>query len=316
MQPLLEIQGVSKKYGQFAALKEISLNVYPGEIFALLGPNGAGKTTLIGCICGMVRNFTGSVSVAGYDVVRSYAMTRKLIGVVPQELNFDAYFSNLQLLSYQGGFFGIRSARKRAKELLADFSLLDKAHHKSRWLSGGMKRRLMICKALMHQPALLFLDEPTAGVDVELREELWSYVHQLRANGTTVVLTTHYLEEAEQLADRIGMIRDGKLILVERRDDLLENYGKRWLEIRFAHAVDPTLFSSIPDIEIDQSLPDRIRFQFKESIHFDGPTPPPVAKILALATQFDLPIVRVEGGRSSLEAIFRRIMAKPEAAHA
>lgn len=307
-EPLLRIEGLNKRYGKLHAVRDVNLAVYPGEILALLGPNGAGKTTLIGCVAGIVRGFTGKITIGRHDVVRNYRVTRQLIGVVPQELNFDAFFSTRQVLGYQGGFFGRRRARERLMELLKAFSLEDKADANSRWLSGGMKRRLMICKALMHEPAILFLDEPTAGVDVELREELWAYVRDLRALGTTVVLTTHYLEEAEQLADRIAMIRDGRIILVERRNDLLDQYGKRWVEMAFQQTVDPALFQSLAEVEVQVPRDRMLRFSFHDSSreHLrEHSSYPAIHRILQ---ENGLVPLRVEGGRSNLEEIFRTVM--------
>lgn len=310
MESVLEIEGVSKRYGELQAVDNLSLTVRPGEIFALLGPNGAGKTTLIGCIAGLVQQFSGRIEVGGYDVVREYPMVRQLIGLVPQELNFDGFFKSRHILEYQGGFFGIRRYRERTRELLKAFSLSGKAEDNSRWLSGGMKRRLMICKALMHNPAVLFLDEPTAGVDVELREELWEYVRRLREAGTTIVLTTHYLEEAEQLADRIGMIQDGRLILVEERDDLLNLYGERWLEVGFREAaVDPMVFEDITGVRTEVLDGGILRFHFQDSTRHAARVDSPVPAIWERIRERGWTPERIEGGRSKLEDIFRRVMA-------
>ena len=308
MKPILDIQSVSKAYGRLRALDEVSLSVYPGEIFALLGPNGAGKTTLIGCISGLVRAFTGSIQVAGLDVVRDYTLVRQLIGLVPQELNFDGFFKARHVLEYQGGFFGNRSYRARSRELLEAFSLAEKAEANSRWLSGGMKRRLMVCKALVHKPALLFLDEPTAGVDVELRDELWEYVRRLREGGTTIVLTTHYLEEAEQLADRIGVINRGRLVLLERRDDLLNNYGERWVEIHLDGPARADWFEAAGCSRIAALSETAWRFHFRDSTLDDGLSEAVLPRILEIVRQRGLAPLRIEGGRSRLEDIFRRVV--------
>jgi len=312
MKPILDIQGVSKRFGQLEALSNLSLQVYPGEIFALLGPNGAGKTTLIGCIGGLIQRFLGRITVGGYDVVDDFPVVRQLVGLVPQELNFDGFFKARHILEYQAGFFGIPEPAARARELLEAFALSEKAESNSRWLSGGMKRRLMICKALVHRPALLFLDEPTAGVDVELRDELWDYVRQLRENGTTIVLTTHYLEEAEALADRIGVMDQGKLVLLEKRDELLEHYGERWLEVTFSQPVKGDIFRKVPSIRIEVISERVLRFLFKEaSADANAPPPQAVSTILELIRSAGLEPLRIEGGQSRLEDIFRTVIGKP-----
>lgn len=311
MEPILNIQSLTKSYGSFRALNDVSLQVYPGEIFALLGPNGAGKTTLISCVSGLIQAFEGRVSVGGYDVTRDYSLVRQLIGLVPQELNFDGFFKARHVLEYQGGFFGVRAFRERAAELLKAFSLESKSESNSRWLSGGMKRRLMICKALVHRPPLLFLDEPTAGVDVELRDELWAYVRDLRAMGTTVFLTTHYLEEAEQLADRIGVIRDGELVLLERRDELLNHYGERWVEIVFDRDVDDKIWVGLPCHRVERISSRQWRFCFSDSALRDVAENAVLPQLLKHFEAVGLSPVRIEGGRSRLEDIFREVIAQP-----
>jgi ABC-2 type transport system ATP-binding protein len=308
VEPLLNVSDVTKEFGSLKAVDSVSLNVYPGEIFALLGPNGAGKTTLIGCISGLIQRYSGSIQVGGFDVRKDYATVRQLVGLVPQELNFDGFFKARQILEYQGGFFGVRNYRERAAQLLKDFSLSEKAEANSRWLSGGMKRRLMICKALVHNPALLFLDEPTAGVDVELRDELWSYVRRLRETGTTIVLTTHYLEEAEQLADRIGVINNGRLLLVERRNELLNQYGERWLEVTFDREVNPEWFDNCGCNRVNLVKPAAVRFFFRDST-LDGEAPSTmVPRLLQNFQEQGLVPLRIEGGRSRLEDIFRKVI--------
>ena len=234
----LRCRRVVKRYGEFTAVggdegAGVDLEVRAGEIFALLGPNGAGKTTLIGCITGLARPSSGSIEVFGHDVVREYRPARKLVGLVPQELNFDPFFTPIESLRIQAGLMGVEISDERCMELLRTFALEDHARAYTRTLSGGTKRRLLVAKALVHRPKLLFLDEPTAGVDVELRKDLWREVEALRAAGTTIVLTTHYLEEAEQLADRIGVLRKGELVVVEDRDTMMARGGgdKRLEEI-------------------------------------------------------------------------------------
>jgi ABC-2 type transport system ATP-binding protein len=201
-------------------------------VFGLLGPNGAGKTTLISLVAGIARPTAGRVEVLGHDVVRDYRVTRRAVGLVPQEINFDPFFTVEETLVFQAGYFGVHLSEERLVELLSALGLLDKRNANTRALSGGMKRRLLIAKALVHRPPVLFLDEPTAGVDVELRRDLWTYVRKLTGGGTTVVLTTHYLEEAEELADRIGVIKNGRLLVVEDKQVLLSRYGKRTVRLR------------------------------------------------------------------------------------
>jgi ABC-2 type transport system ATP-binding protein len=238
MEPVVSIRGVSKRFGDLVALEEIDLEVRQNEIFALLGPNGAGKTTLISIVAGLLRASTGSVRVLGRDVSADYRFTRRAIGLVPQEINFDPFFTVEETLRIQAGYFGVRLSESRLVEILEALDLAPKRRTNSRALSGGMKRRLLIGKALVHEPRVLFLDEPTAGVDVDLRRALWRYVRTLRDRGTTVVLTTHYLEEAEELADRVGVIDRGRLLVVEDKAELLARHGRRTLRAALARPVD------------------------------------------------------------------------------
>lgn len=231
MLPAVRLRGATKRFGNFTALDDVSLDIEPGEVFALLGPNGAGKTTLISLVAGISRANAGTVEVLGHDVIRDYRFTRRAVGLVPQEINFDPFFTVEETLRFQAGYFGVDLTEARLVEILSALGLLDKRKSNTRALSGGMKRRLLICKALVHRPPVLFLDEPTAGVDVELRRDLWGYVKKLASQGTTIVLTTHYLEEAEELADRIGVIKGGKLLVVERKTALLGRYSKRTLRL-------------------------------------------------------------------------------------
>src|SRR5260370_3613781 len=227
MQPVISVCGVAKTYGSgFDALKDINLDIYRGEIFALLGPNGAGKTTLISIICGIVNPSTGAVSVDGHDIIAGYRKARSLIGLVPQELTTDAFESVWNTVSFSRGLFGKRANPGYIEKVLRELSLLDRKGSKIITLSFGMKRRVMIAKALSHEPQILFLDEPTAGVDVELRKDLWQTVRALRASGVTIILTTHYIEEAEQIADRIGVINKGEIILVEQKAELMRKLCK------------------------------------------------------------------------------------------
>ncbi|MDN5863829.1 MAG: ABC transporter ATP-binding protein [Gammaproteobacteria bacterium] len=229
---VIAVRGLSKTYASgFKALKNIDLDVRRGEIFALLGPNGAGKTTLISIVCGIVRPGEGSVRVNGCDIVRDYRKTRSMIGLVPQELTVDAFVSPWTTASLSRSMFGKRADPAYIEKVLKDLSLWDKRDDQIIALSGGMKRRVMIAKALAHEPDILFLDEPTAGVDVELRREMWKLVHQLRETGVTIILTTHYIEEAEEMADRVGVISHGELILVEDKNELMRKLGKKRLTL-------------------------------------------------------------------------------------
>jgi ABC-2 type transport system ATP-binding protein len=233
MDDVIEISGVSKTYATgFNALQGIDLAIRRGEIFALLGPNGAGKTTLINIVCGIARATAGKVRVDGHDIVRDWRRARSLIGLVPQELTTDAFESVWSTVSFTRGLFGMRAKPAHIESVLRALSLWDKRDSRIMTLSGGMKRRLLIAKALAHEPRILFLDEPTAGVDVNLRHEMWQLVSRMRAEGVTVILTTHYIEEAEEMADRIGVINRGELVLVKDKADLMKEFGSKRLTLR------------------------------------------------------------------------------------
>jgi ABC-2 type transport system ATP-binding protein len=239
MQPIISISGLSKTYGSsFHALKSINLDISRGEIFALLGPNGAGKTTLIGIVCGIVNPTEGTVTVDGHDIISDYRAARSLIGLVPQELATDSFETVWATVSFSRGLFGKRANPAHIEKVLKDLSLWDKKDNKIITLSGGMKRRVMIAKALSHEPSVLFLDEPTAGVDVELRKDMWDMVRSLRASGVTIVLTTHYIEEAEEMADRIGVINKGEIVLVEDKSELMRKLGKKQLTLHLQKKLD------------------------------------------------------------------------------
>jgi ABC-2 type transport system ATP-binding protein len=228
----ISVSHLGKTYaGGFQALKDINLEIRRGEIFALLGPNGAGKTTLISIICGIVNPSTGSVAVEGHDIIKDYRAARSLIGLVPQEMATDAFSSVWATVSFSRGLFGKPAAPALIEKVLKELSLWDKRKSKIMTLSGGMKRRVMIAKALAHEPRILFLDEPTAGVDVELRKDMWDMLRALRAAGVTIILTTHYIEEAEQIADRVGVINKGELMLVEDKAELMRKLGKKQLTL-------------------------------------------------------------------------------------
>ncbi len=232
MQPVISISNLSKTYaGGYQALKNVNLDIRPGEILALLGPNGAGKTTLISIVCGIVNATVGSVTVDGHDIVGDYRLTRGRIGLVPQELTLGAFETVWNTLCFSRGLFGKKPNPGYLEQLLKNLSLWDKKDSPLSALSGGMKRRVLIAKALAHEPTVLFLDEPTAGVDVELRKDMWALVRGLRASGVTIILTTHYIEEAEAIADRVGIINHGELLLVDDKDALMHKLGKRQLVI-------------------------------------------------------------------------------------
>jgi ABC-2 type transport system ATP-binding protein len=233
MPPIISVSGLTKTYASgFQALKGVDLEIRAGEIFALLGPNGAGKTTLIGIICGIVNPTAGSVIADGHDIAVDYRAARSAIGLVPQELNTDAFETVWATVSFSRGLFGKPPNKAHIEHVLRELSLWDKKDTKIMALSGGMKRRVMIAKALSHEPRILFLDEPSAGVDVELRRDMWEMVRRLRDSGVTIILTTHYIEEAEEMADRIGVINKGEIILVEDKAALMEKLGKKQLSVQ------------------------------------------------------------------------------------
>jgi ABC-2 type transport system ATP-binding protein len=243
MQPIISIAGLSKTYASgFQALKGVNLDIKRGEIFALLGPNGAGKTTLIGVVCGIVTATAGRVVVDGHDIVRDYRAARAQIGLVPQELTTDAFETVWNTVSFSRGLWGRRADPDYVAKVLKDLALLDRKDSKIMTLSGGMKRRVMIAKALAHEPMILFLDEPTAGVDVELRKGMWDVVRTLRAAGVTIILTTHYIEEAEEMADRVGVINKGEIILVEEKAALMRKLGRKQLTLHLKERL-----AAVPD---------------------------------------------------------------------
>ena len=243
MNPIIKVSNLSKTYaGGFQALKSVDLEIQQGEIFALLGPNGAGKTTLISVICGLVNASSGSVTVDGYDIVDEYRAARSLIGLVPQELTTDAFESVWATVSFSRGLFGKAADPAHIEKTLKQLTLWEKRKSKIMQLSGGMKRRVLIAKALSHEPRILFLDEPTAGVDVELRREMWEVVRSLRSSGVTIILTTHYIQEAQEMADRVGIINHGEIVLVEQKQALMRKLGRKQLTLELQKKV-----NSIPE---------------------------------------------------------------------
>ena len=238
MASIISIKDLSKIYSTgFEALKNVNLEINKGEIIALLGPNGAGKTTLISTICGIVSPSSGTVTVDGFDIISDFRKTRAMIGLVPQELTLGAFDTVWSTIRFSRGLFGSKRDDAYLEQLLKDLSLYDKKDSEIRALSGGMKRRVLIAKALSHNPKVLFLDEPTAGVDVELRKDMWKIVNKLRSQGVTIILTTHYIEEAEEIADRVGVINNGELLLVEQKEHLMESLGKKQLVIDLKESV-------------------------------------------------------------------------------
>ena len=300
--PILEIRGLSKTYkGGVHALDSVDLDILRGEIFALLGPNGAGKTTLIGAVCGLVRPTGGTIRAFGEDTGRHWRRVRRRIGLVPQELAFDMFARVDHSVEYSRGMFGCAPSKARIEEVLRSLSLWDKRSAKIRELSGGMKRRVMIAKALSHDPELLFLDEPTAGVDVELRRDMWRQIGELREKGTTVILTTHYIEEAQEMADRVGVINKGKLLLVDDKDAIMAKLGRT--EARIALSVP---MSELPAVlgEFPLALEDEGRTLRYRGGDGTGRGKREIADVLRLLVRQDIPFEGVETSESSLEDIF------------
>ena len=297
---VLEIRNLVKHYGSLTALDGVSLDIRPGEIFGLLGPNGAGKTTLIGAVCGLVKKTSGSVKLFGVDLDEDPVTPRSQVGLVPQEINFDPFFTVEESLQIQLGYYGQRADPARIAEVLRALKLEHKAKATTRALSGGMKRRLLIAKALVHRPRLVFLDEPTAGVDVELRRDLWAYVRKLKAEGTTIILTTHYLEEAEELADRVGIINEGRLLLVEDKRALICRLGERQLEVRFSGPV------ALPDplIRAGATLGD----SGSTLLYVERQGRPALVDILRQLYEASLPVAEVSTRHSSLEDVLLLVL--------
>ncbi|MHC9420523.1 ABC transporter ATP-binding protein [Sphingomonas citri] len=299
-EPILTVAGVSKTYKDGpTALKTVDLSVNRGEIVALLGPNGAGKTTLISIICGIVTPSSGSVTVAGHDVVRDYKAARRAIGLVPQELATDQFESVLATVTFSRRLFGRSGHSDYIEQVLRDLSLWEKRHAKIKDLSGGMKRRVLIAKALAHEPEILFLDEPTAGVDVALRRDMWKLVHRLREQGATIILTTHYIEEAEEMADRVGVISRGELLLVEEKDALMAKLGKRQMDLTLVEplaAVPAALARWSPTLEHDGRT---LRYVFDAKAESTG-----IPELLAAVAEQHLAFKDLETRKSSLEDIF------------
>jgi ABC-2 type transport system ATP-binding protein len=303
--PVISIKGVTKSYATgFEALKLVNLDIEKGEIFALLGPNGAGKTTLINIICGIVTASSGSVAADGHDIVREYRAARAMIGLVPQELSTDAFETVWATVSFSRGLFGRPPNPKFIEGLLRDLSLLDKRDSRIMTLSGGMKRRVMIAKALSHEPQILFLDEPTAGVDVELRRDMWNLVRGLREKGVTIILTTHYIEEAEEMADRIGVINKGTLMLVEDKKELMKKLGKKQLTLHLQ-----TPLAGIP-AEL-QSWALELKAEGSDLVYtVDSADSVDISLLLKRLSELSIVIKDLQTHQSSLEDIFVNLVTE------
>lgn len=306
MKNVLSVSKVKKIYHSgFVALHEISLDIYPGEIFALLGPNGAGKTTLINIICGIVNASAGKVTVLGHDHVSDYRLARSEIGLVPQELSSDSFETVWNTVSFSRGLFGKSANPAHIEKILKELSLWEKRHNKIITLSGGMKRRVMIAKALSHEPRILFLDEPTAGVDVSLRRDMWNLVRDLQKTGVTIILTTHYIEEAEEMADRIGVLRQGKLILVESKVDLMHKLGKKQLTLQLQ-----TALAQLPVSLATQGIilsADGIQITYTYDSHDSNMG---VAKLLEILAEEGIAFKDLHTSQSSLEDIFVSLVSE------
>lgn len=300
MQPVVSIENLSKFYDSgHHALKNINLDIEPGEILALLGPNGAGKTTLISAICGIVNVSSGSIKVAGHDIIEDYRVTRSLIGLVPQELTLGAFDTVWETLCFSRGLFGKKPDPAFLEQLLKDLSLWEKKDSELMTLSGGMKRRVLIGKALVHEPSVLFLDEPTAGVDVELRKDMWELVHRLRETGVTIILTTHYIEEAEAIADRVGVINKGELLLLDNKKDLMQKWGKKKLVVELKEPV-----AALPDALNEWALElssdgSQLTYTYDSQNPHTG-----IAGLLREISDNGLLLKDVKTSQSSLEEIF------------
>jgi ABC-2 type transport system ATP-binding protein len=301
---LIKIDNVRKTYaGKFEALKGVNLEIKRGEILALLGPNGAGKTTLINAICGVVVPTSGSISVDGFDVIKDFRKTRSMIGLVPQELQLEAFELVFQNVSYTRGLYGKRANPEVIEKILKDLSLWDKKDNRLRELSGGMKRRALIAKALSHEPQILFLDEPTAGVDINLRRDMWRVVKQLQEKGVTIILTTHYIEEAEAIADRVSVINHGEIILTENKNDLMQKMGQKLLTIELQEKIE-----TIPDSLKEYNLAitnegQALCFTYNSQAESTG-----ITALLQEVKNSGLKLKDLKSAQTSLENIFEQLL--------
>jgi len=300
MDSIISVSNLSKVYGSgHRALNDVSLDIHSGEILALLGPNGAGKTTLISIICGIVNASEGSVTVDGHDIVKDYRITRSMIGLVPQELTLSMFVSVWDTICFSRGLFGKKPNQVYLEQLLKDLSLWDKKDSDILTLSGGMKRRVLIAKALSHEPAILFLDEPTAGVDVELRKDMWNLVEKMRQSGVTIILTTHYIEEAEEIADRVGVINKGELIVVDDKEALKHKLGKRQMMIELEQSIE-VIPDSLSSWELELSSEgNQLTYTYDSYSKHTG-----IAELLRAIDGAGLLLKDVNTSQSSLEDIF------------
>ena len=304
MQTIVKISQLSKTYDNgHQALKQIDLDIYEGEILALLGPNGAGKTTLISAICGIVSASSGSVTVAGHDIVSGYRTTRGMIGLVPQELTLGAFDTVWNTIRFSRGLFGKKPDPAYLEQLLKDLSLYDKKYNELMTLSGGMKRRVLIAKALSHEPRILFLDEPTAGVDVELRKDMWRLVRRLQESGVTIILTTHYIEEAEEIADRVGIISNGELVLVDDKRRLMQEHGRKQLVLELKQPIDQ-LPESLQKYHLELSEQgSRLTYTYETHGERTG-----ITALLQSLSEAGIAMKDLKTSQSSLEDIFVNIV--------
>ncbi len=305
MPPIISIKNLSKTYaGGHHALKRVSLEIEEGEILALLGPNGAGKTTLISSICGIVTPSEGEIRVAGYDIVSDFRKTRELIGLVPQELTLGAFDTVWNTINFSRGLFGKKPNPEFLENLLRELSLIEKRESELMTLSGGMKRRVLIAKALAHEPRILFLDEPTAGVDVELRKDMWRLIARLRSTGVTIILTTHYIEEAEEIADRVGVVNDGELLLIDEKDALMHELGKRQLEIELKDKI-KQLPPSLEPWRLELSADgNQLTYTYDTQARSTG-----ITALLQAISDAGLSLKDIKSHQSSLEEIFVNLVS-------
>ena len=304
MSEILQISKVSKIYkNKFQALDNLTLNINEGEIVALLGPNGAGKSTLINTICGILNFDNGNITVNNFDIKKQYRQARSLIGIVPQELNLEAFETVWNNVNYSRGLYGKPSNHVYIEKLLKELSLWEKKDNKLRELSGGMKRRVLIAKALSHEPKILFLDEPTASVDVELRKDMWEVVKRLKKNGVTIILTTHYIEEAEEIADRVGIINNGKIILVDEKENLIKKLGQKILKIELAKSIKeiPTDLKNF-NLELNQEK-DTLTYIYDTKGKNTG-----ITSLLSEIKNLGIQLKDISTEQSSLESIFLNLV--------
>ena len=308
MSEILKISKVSKIYNnKFQALDNLTLNINEGEIFALLGPNGAGKSTLINTVCGILNFDTGSIIVNNFDIKKQYRKARSLIGIVPQELNLEAFETVWNNVNYSRGLYGKSSNHLYIEKLLKELSLWEKKDNKLRELSGGMKRRVLIAKALSHEPKILFLDEPTASVDVELRKDMWEVVKRLKMNGVTIILTTHYIDEAEEIADRVGIINNGKIILVDEKESLINKLGQKILKIELANPIEeiPADLSDF-NLELNKKM-DVLTYVYDTKGKNTG-----ITSLLSEIKSLGIQLKDISTEQSSLESIFLNLLKESE----